>query len=56
MLQMIFYLVIAAVFVGGTAFLGFLCLRNFSGNVGANIGKHNNAEWGMDEGQEKDWY
>ncbi len=52
----VIYATIAVLFVGGTGFLSFLCLRKFNGNVGINIGKHNNAEWGMDEGQERDWY
>ncbi len=50
------YLIIAFLFVGGSAFLAFLCLKKYNGNMGTNIGKHNNARWGMDEGQEKDWY
>lgn len=50
------YLLLGFLFVGGTAFLAFLCGKKFSGNMGSNIGKHNNKRWGMDEGQERDWY
>lgn len=50
------YIIAALAVIGGGAFLAFLCMRKFNGNVGTNIGKHNNARWGMDEGQEKDWY
>ena len=50
------YLILGFLFVGGTAFLAFLCTKKFNGNMGSNIGKHNNKRWGMDEGQERDWY
>lgn len=50
------FIVVAVLFVGGMGFLGFICMRKYNGNMGVNIGKHNNAKWGMDEGQEKDWY
>ena len=50
------YFILGLAFVGGTGFLAFFCMRKFQGNMGSNIGKHNNAKWGMDEGQEKDWY
>lgn len=56
MIMNIIYAVLALLIVGGSAFLAFLCLRKFNGNVGTNIGKENNKRWGMDEGQEKDWY
>ena len=52
----ILYIVLAMLFIGGTGFLAFFAMRKFSGNVGSNIGKANNKRWGMDEGQEKDWY
>ncbi len=52
----IVYIIIAILFIGGTGFLAFLCMKNFQGNMGSNIGKHNNKRWGMDEGEEKDWY
>lgn len=50
------YLLVMFVFVAGTTFLAFICMKNNQGNMGSNIGKHNNARWGMDEGQERDWY
>ena len=50
------YLLVMFVFVAGTTFLAFICMKNNQGNIGSNIGKHNNARWGMDEGQERDWY
>ena len=52
----IIYLVVALLIIGGSAFLAFLCLRKYNGNMVTNIGKHNNKRWGMDEGQERDWY
>ena len=52
----IIYFIVAVLFVGGTGFLAFLCMKKFQGNVGSNIGKANNKRWGLDEGQEKDWY
>lgn len=52
----ILYICLAILFIGGTGFLAFLTMRKFSGNMGANIGKANNKRWGMDEGQERDWY
>ena len=48
----IIYFIVALLFVGGTGFLAFLCMRKFNGNMGSNIGKANNKKWGMDEGQE----
>ena len=50
------YLILALLLTGGTFFLAFFAMRKFSGNVGSNIGKANNKRWGMDEGQERDWY
>ena len=52
----ILYIVLAMLFIGGTGFLAFFAMRKFSGNMGSNIGKANNKRWGMDEGQERDWY
>lgn len=52
----IIYVLVAVLLAGGFAFLAFICMKDYGRNMGANIGKSNNKRWGMDEGQERDWY
>ena len=33
----IIYFIVALLFVGGTGFLAFLCMRKFNGNMGSNM-------------------
>ena len=52
----ILYAIVALLVVAGTGFLSFVCMKKYNGNMGSNIGRANNKRWGLDEGQERDWY
>ena len=50
------YIVLGLLIIFGLMLVSVFFLRKVQGNMGINIGRKNAMDWGMDEGQEKDWY